>query len=845
LDLVLDEQKAYDPVRYPESETGKMVLTTRQPVAEAPSLVNGETDPAKQIIKRGLTQGLYFINPPHQDEYVWRDQAMRLKTMIRSHNLERGQFFFDVYPEALIISNATSAYDIDQPVNAMVTIMRDYVMAFTNLVASLATDFVFSATQGTSASKRLAYKFRYSAMWTAFNRLQGMPFNRAIYDYIVAHTRILTQQDYLGGPQVLYPVWASDLRGWRAFSYLEKAAVDAGWGGLFAENTQIGNGIGFDSFAEKYPNRTNTERYSYIGENQWQLTQNWFDYITSADELKSHYKMRDKDYALRAIFERMGVLDMEFDLQQLRKDVLANSPGDAKEFAKQHMTLGGQITGTFGQRDRDFRFFYDGITAVDKNARLQAIPWVADDRTFADSWYQSPGTFSTKVRNVPYWLDIYTRYREDGYQLRGISIENSAIMDVVSNTTPVDDTVLAWGYYKRLIEAGDDAIDLYGVSKEFANQFFTPSKEGTPDVFVVPAEVESGNWTVHQTHIPLIDTEDPSQCGFYLLLSEEDSELNSWAKFWSNSERSSWYGNEADLRDSFVFMGDALSLHPGLHFCRDNLAYLAYKEDDDDAGENWLEQILGVFSITNDTRMTWSIPLKPFTQERPIDLSVGDRAVVIKSKVPDISDMPYRQIAVDTAWNQILETLDGDDLVVYTPLDTIPEDIKSKLTWLWFRSKPMREAEMFGLTRIGLMSWLTCLPKISCTNWQSDRFAFFLEKVSNQDASFALSSISYGAATVGLTDAGNPIKLGLDKYQKKDGMGGSRGNSKPSRNNDSRGDTRDDASYKPRKRRRKKKKSYSSEKPDYVKGAPDTMPLPTTPDDALKGTPPKEEFREG
>jgi hypothetical protein len=590
----------------------------------------------------------------------------------------------------------------------------------------------------------------------------------------------------------------------------------------------------------------------YLYEAHHKLMDAWKDYITrlktGSDALSQpnhHYKWKDEDFALTKIVESLGVFDMKLSFDQLYNDVRAQTPGDMDDFARKHMTMGAQVCGTFGQRDRDFRFFYDGMEKTDYLAKLGALNWCASDAEFVTPWFTPAGNVNKTLDNSAYWSDYYSRwlgYEADGVTEKGItrrvSIENSD--NFGDNDELQNDESMGWGFYSKLIARGDDAISLWGVNKSFAEQFFVPSKEGTPDVFLVPAELDSGVCCIHQHHMPLVDTEDPYQCGFYVLLSDEDDERDNWSKFFSRSARTIWPDVKANMKDAIVYVGDAIGIHPALHFPRPNLSMLPYQETDTRNGDgfDWAD-IFGLLPIINATNGRYGIshPFKPVTAPMPMEISQVPSDFVNKSQLPDYSDMPWVQWDGLLSWTDVVgDLLDASTALLHTPSDDIPFDILAKLNWFWFRRGPSRFNVIGTNDDVGFGAWMTALPEVVVTNWMTDRKHHFYEAVSNvKEMHIDLASIDYEASPIDFTAPGSPISLRLDKFQrewdgkKQDSRGGSGGRRRSSKSysSRSRGNSKPSTPNFTRMDKSEKGERYP-ESDDVVKGAPDTIKGTTT-----------------
>jgi len=164
--LGIDIQGAEAPPVFGAQDDDFKVIR-RQPVARAAGAIT---------TIRGVPQvnqpAGHFLTPPLFDSYVWRTIAQKIKTSILAYNQAHNSNFFNDFPEALLVSAPTSLYSINAQVDALTTVLREYVNAWTMLMGALATCLNFGRLTGFPSAVRWGLAMRVSILRTIMRGLE-------------------------------------------------------------------------------------------------------------------------------------------------------------------------------------------------------------------------------------------------------------------------------------------------------------------------------------------------------------------------------------------------------------------------------------------------------------------------------------------------------------------------------------------------------------------------------------------------------------------------------------------------------------------------------------------------
>jgi len=525
------------------------------------------------------------------------------------------------------------------------------------------------------------------------------PLPTGVEAYITKHTKTLLGTGGGGARIVALPIWAADVRGFRA-AYT--SGNDFGLGtdpvgtflntnlaaltkviGVLPENRQ---GVTITASVMELqavldapvPSSYSSDGYvigaikdMYTG---WlaRLQTNWAD-------------MRDPNSEIRKLFTQIVPCDDPSTPDKFWMNVRDNDAGDLVEFFTKYGVYGSRLQGTYGHILK----YAPPIGTVDWSTYTVENSWLGNDASFAytavdyQHAYKSISGTTAYCNTLNFLGGAFSNVAGDlANNLTGYSALGKFQLEIADQLTNDD-------------SANDNpGIRLFGFDENNVLDFLEPSDD--PELFIVEAE-KGYRVCIHQKHMPLINVWDPSQCGLYLLASYDSAPFNEWEKYVTagykgtatilnsaGTPQTHWHWSDDTFRtnqkDALIFMGDALFGPANLMQSRSNIGYLG--------GSVQLASLTGRSYLFSPAYP----PVKPFTIPTPIDGLVRNDLELLYSDDSDAQLIDYFFATTENGLTYVPYGIKANlsNIVNFGVSENAHEALKASLfsyghvSWLWF-----------------------------------------------------------------------------------------------------------------------------------------------------------------
>jgi hypothetical protein len=513
--------------------------------------------------------GLYLIKFPHLDYWIWDMLYRTVEAFVSDFDVTHAGTDYFTHKPGLIFGGAATTPD---RIKALAETVKRILQSGIYSVGWLIQALTWFGMRTFPIAERVHNAFKRSAIQNLFDALEGIPFNTAIYNYLLKSNRVLYDNHRGTASQLfLYPLWIYE------FTQMVEAIADTDLDDEYELTTpdllpdffQLNRYATDDAAAGGFSHATSGVTAQL--ESDYGLIVSYIYHRLTAGRdymLDSMGFARDEGLIMtddmRELINHIGLFDMEFSLDKVVADVNGMGVFSASDFVRKFQIALDRPRPVL-RPDRE-------PTYATPAASPQSQKWYPNPT----QWIRNGATGIETDRYAMVKIDPDTHPdqlaaalgQQDWDQTNAVMIGTTNMVDgcpIVGQDWA--ETVLKhwWASHSQLFYLPD---------ADFLDSPLNADQGGT--MFIVHEEITLGYFGPRYAVSPLIDPYDLFQCGWFKILSNELKKGDDWSNWAANFvnngaaalgtvSKNWWESKSATLIDIPMWLGAGFYSTPGYY----------------------------------------------------------------------------------------------------------------------------------------------------------------------------------------------------------------------------------------------------------------------------------------